>query len=131
VIIAVMIVTVGLGYFVPKAIQEDGNDGFAPDAPELEASERISELFGDGTSGTSLQLIISSEDGDVMTAEGREAVGLITAAVRDSALADRLQVEDGQSSIISFLAPIEDAGAGGGTTARIVISSEAGDVITP
>jgi predicted RND superfamily exporter protein len=29
------------------------------------------------------------------------------------------------------LAPIEDAGAGGGTTARIVISSEAGDVITP
>ena len=131
VIIAVVLVTLGLGYFNAEVVQDAGNEGFAPDAPELDASERIGELFGDESSGTVLQIIVSSDDGDVITAEGRETVRLITEAVNDSVVAERLQVGNGPGSVVSFLAPIEGGGASDGPTAQIVISSDSGDVVTP
>ncbi len=129
VIVAVLLLTGVLGYFVPQAELADGQEGFAPDAPELTASNRIPELFGDGSSGSVMQVIFSSDSGDVVTAEGREAVARVTAAVESSAVADRLQAQPGRGSSISFFAPL-DGGAPGGPSINIVVSSDDGDVFT-
>ena len=59
--LVVALVLGGLGgQFTPS---EDMNESFAPDAPELVASETISDRFGAETSQSVMQVIVSSEGG--------------------------------------------------------------------
>ncbi len=129
VIALVFIITGVLGAFAGQAELADDQEGFAPDAPELEASGRIPDLFGEESAGSVMQIIIGSEGGDVITAEGRETVALVTAAVESSAVADRLQSQPGQGSSLSFFAPLDGA-AGAGPTLQVIVSSDGGDVFT-
>lgn len=129
VIVLILLLTGVLGYFVPQAELADDQEGFAPDAPELTASNRIPELFGDASSGSVMQVIIGAEGGDVITADGRETVAMVTAAIESSAMADRLQVQPGQGSVVSFFAPLDGGGAGG-PSINVTVSSDNGDVFT-
>jgi predicted RND superfamily exporter protein len=115
VLATVIILTVLVGSFVPQVVITDGNDGFAPDAEELLAQDRISELFGDESSASVLQVIVSAEDGDVVDADGVAAVQVVSDVIRSSELAPLLtSTAPGQPEIISFLLPIDFAVQQGG-----------------
>lgn len=109
VLIAVLAVTFVLGGFSSQAVITDGNDGFAPDAPELLAAEEINDLFGDDSSLSTLQVIIAAEDGDVLTADGLAAVTAIEELVRGSDLAPLLVDQPDQPGVVSFLLPVLQA----------------------
>ncbi len=99
------------GQFTPE---EDSNDSFAPDAPELAAVERISELFGEDSTVGVMQVIISApEGGDVFSADGLSTVQAVSEQVRSGALSQYLIPEDQQPAVVSFLAPVEQAVAQG------------------
>jgi predicted RND superfamily exporter protein len=106
---AVVAVTMVLGYFSSEAVITDGNDGFAPDAPELLADQEIRELFGDGSSLSTLQVVVSSEGGDIVTADGLAAVAAVQEIIENSELAPLLTAQGDQPEIVSFLLPVEQA----------------------
>ena len=83
--------------------EEDNNDSFAPNAPELVANERISELFASDVSLSVVQIIFSSADGNLFSRDGLRAVETITETVSNGAVADRLPPEEGP---ISFMWPV-------------------------
>ena len=83
--------------------EEDNNDSFAPNAPELMANERISELFASDVSLSVVQIIFSFEDGNLFSRDGLRAVETITETVSNGAVADRLPPEEGP---ISFMRPV-------------------------
>lgn len=108
----VVVLTVVLGYFNSQQQQLTGNEGFSPDNEELTALERSNEVFG-GTD-TVMQVVVESDDGDVFTPDAYQAVTDLRDAIQSSDVADRLAEEPGRDSVISWLAPIEQAGAAQG-----------------
>lgn len=95
------------GQFVPE---EDSNDSFAPDAPELAASERIAEIFGEESAVSVMQVIVSAPDGgDLFSLDGLNATQAINQAIRQSDIGAYLIPDDQQPAVVSFLAPIEQA----------------------
>ena len=92
--------------------QEDNNEAFAPDAPELAAAERISELFGEESTITVMQVILKTEDGNIFTRDGLTAINALEQTILDGALADRL-VRDGPDPVVSFMTPVQMAIARG------------------
>ncbi len=129
-VVLVLLVSFGIMSFNREIEQAEANEGFAPEAEALAASERIPDLFGDESSGSVLQIIVSADGGDVVTADGAAAVRQITETLLASELADDLQAGNGQPPIASFLAPLEGA-PGQGPTLQLVVSSADGDVVTP
>lgn len=130
VIVVAMALTGTFGYFVQFASMAEGNEAFAPDALELDALREIGDLFGDGSTGEVMQVILSApEGGSVLTPEGREAASAVTEAILASDLGDRLQVREGQPPVVSPYLPLDGAGAGPGV--QVVVSAEDGDVLTP
>ncbi len=117
VFIAVVVVTVGLGAFVPQIVQDQGNTGFAPDAEELVANDTISHLFGDGASSSVLQIIVSADGGDVFTADGLKVVQDVESAIAASDLAPLLVSDPAQPPIVTFMLPVESAITQGGAAA--------------
>jgi uncharacterized protein len=109
VLLSVVVVTVFLGAMSGQAVISDGNDGFAPDAPELLADAQINELFGSGSSASTLQVVISSEDGDVVSSDGLAAVSTIQQIIEQSGLAPQLISQGDQPPIVSYLVPVQQA----------------------
>ena len=93
--------------------QEDNNESFAPDAPELAAAERISDLFGEETSTTVMQVIVTAEEGEVFSLDGLAAAEAVSEAIETGALADRL-VQQGPNPVFTFLGPVQTAVNQGG-----------------
>ncbi len=111
---AMLTVTALLGFFSTQAVITDGNDGFAPDAPELLADQDIRELFGNGSSVSTLQIVVAAESGDVLTADGLNAVNTLQQVVEQSEIADLLIAQGDQPPIVSFLLPVQQAVFEGG-----------------
>jgi len=112
VIIATVVASMALGAasgnFQPA---EDQNESFAPDAPELLAATRIGDVFG--SSQRVMQVLIRSDGGDVITADGLAAVTAIETAIRESELAELLADRPNNPAIVSYLAPLQFAVAEG------------------
>lgn len=89
------------GNFTP---QEESNEAFAPDAPELAATERISDLFGEDTTTSVMQVIVKAENGNLFSVDGLTAVNSIRRTITEGVLADRL-VRD-RDPIASFMTPV-------------------------
>ena len=87
------------GNFVPA---EDQNEAFAPEAEELEASGRIGELFG--SSQSAMQVLISTDSGDVVTVDGLAATSAIEQSIRSSELAEF--ISDSPEALASYMAPV-------------------------
>jgi predicted RND superfamily exporter protein len=96
------------GNFTPA---EDQNESFAPDAPELQAQVTIGELFG--STESALQVLISSDTGNVITSDGLTAVTAIEESIRSSDLAEYLADGRDGPAIASFMAPVGFAVAEG------------------
>ena len=94
--------------------QEENNEAFAPDAPELAAAARISDLFGEESATSVMQVIIKAEGGNVFSRDGMTAVDALRETIKNGALADRL-VRDRPDAVVSFLAPVRMATERGGT----------------
>lgn len=131
VVIAFSLLLTGvLGYYIQFQVLAEGNEGFAPEAPELDALTEIGDLFGDDSSGQVLQVILTAPDGgSIISPEGREVADLVTAAIEDAEIAERLQSTGGQPPIVSPFSALD--GGPGGPSVQVVVASEAGDVLTP
>ncbi len=111
-IVSMLLFTAVFGYLASTADRSTGQEGFAPDNEEIDASNAINELFGDNASEVVMQVIVRSEAGDVLTAE---ALRTVTAALQDvqtSPEAASLSVRpERQQPFFSYLAPVEFAAA--------------------
>lgn len=110
---AVIVVSLALtgvfGYLAGEVEVASGNEGFAPEAEEIEASERISELFGDATSETATQVIVRDEGGDVITAEGLNTAIAAVAAIRASDVGELIAERPDRPGVIHYLSSVEQA----------------------
>jgi hypothetical protein len=115
--LAVVIVTLVLfgvfGYLSGQAEISQGNEGFAPENPELLASERITDLFGSSAQETVMQIIVRTDDGDVFTTDALELVTEIEAVLRSSDQAFAISDTPERPGVVSFLAPVQQAAAMG------------------
>lgn len=106
----VVIVTVALfgvfGFLAGQAEISQGNEGFSPDNPELLASERIRDLFGDESQEGVIQIIVRQEGGDIFTKEGFDTVRNIEAVLSGPEVADQLSSLPGRGAWFTFLEPI-------------------------
>jgi predicted RND superfamily exporter protein len=92
------------GGFTPA---EDQNESFAPEAPELEAQARIGELFGSAQS--TMQVLISSESGDVVTLDALTATSALEESIRNSELSEYITDSPEAPAIASYMAPVGSA----------------------
>ncbi|MEZ5175999.1 MAG: MMPL family transporter [Acidimicrobiia bacterium] len=107
----VVLVTMVLGSFGSQfQPAEDQNESFAPSAPELEASETIAASFG---AVTNMQVVVSSDTGDVVTLAALEAAQELEAAVRSSSAGEYLVDTPQLPAVLSHLAPVQFAVAAG------------------
>ena len=97
------------GTFTPE---EDSNDSFAPDAPELTAAETIGDLFGSESTVAVMQVIITADDGNIFSLDGLETINAISETVAGGVFSDIL-VDQGGGPIFTFLAPVQGAIAEG------------------
>ena len=108
VVIAItIVVSLLLGSFASKYLpSDDQNASFAPDAPELTASAQIAETFG---STARLQVLTSSDTGDVITLDGLESALALEQTVRASEASTILVDQPQSSAILSYMAPVQFA----------------------
>jgi predicted RND superfamily exporter protein len=106
----VLVVTLGLGFMATQVDNSTGQEGFAPDNPEILASERIGELFGEEATQSVMQIVVSSESGDVVSAEGLAAANAVTQAVQTE-FADVVASTPQQPGVVTYLAPVQQGAA--------------------
>jgi uncharacterized protein len=116
--VAVLLVTLlisgVLGALSTRTETASGQAGFAPDTPEILASDRIGELFGEAATQSVMQVVVRSASGDVVTAEGMAATLAVNEALADPAFADALSSNPQQPAVVSYLAPALGAAAAQG-----------------
>jgi predicted RND superfamily exporter protein len=116
VLVVVLVLTGVLGSFAGQVEIATGNEGFAPDSPEIAAQERIGELFGDGSGGSTMQVIVREDGGDVITVEGLETARAIAETIRSSEVGELIFDTEQQPGVVHFLSGVEQAMAETGTT---------------
>ena len=100
------------GNFQPE---EDSNESFAPEAAELEAADRITELFGEESTRSVMQVIVTAEGGNVFSTGGLQTVAAIQQGVVEGGFGDILvNIDDPEAAqddppVISFLGPLPQA----------------------
>lgn len=106
VVIGSLVLTVVLGAFISQQEMTQGNEGFAPDAPEWTASLTISDKFS-SNSETPMQVLFEAEGGDVLTVAGLEAYVAANEAVLASEAAPYLS-ERADGAIQGFFGPLSE-----------------------
>jgi predicted RND superfamily exporter protein len=114
VIVVVLILTGALGSFAGEVEIASGNEGFAPESPEISAQERIAEKFGDESAGTTVQVIVREEVGDVITVAGLQAAIATSETIRASEVGESITETEQQPGIVHFLSGVEQAMAAQG-----------------
>lgn len=109
VLLLALALSLGIGAFATQVQEASGNEGFAPDNPELLASERIAELFG-GEREEVVQILISG-DGDLTSPEGVSAAIAIQEAVTTSDAATYLAEQPERPAVVTHIGPVFQAAA--------------------
>jgi uncharacterized protein len=109
VLAATLLLTGGFGYLATTLETASGQEGFSPESEEIEASERIGELFGDSANRSVMQVLVRDPGGDVLTADGLATVGRIRDAVQGSGAAGFVSDSPEAPGIVSYLTPVEQA----------------------
>jgi uncharacterized protein len=109
VIIISIVLTAVLANFAGRAEIASGNEGFAPEGPEIQASERITEKFGDETSETTLQVILRGGGGDVITVEGLSTAMSAVSAIRSADVGEYVADRADRPGAFHYLATVEQA----------------------
>jgi len=97
----VLLVTVVLASYASKSEVATGQEGFAPDSPEIAASNEIQQLFSTGSSEQVMQIILSGDD--VISAKGVQTVAAIESAIRSGESASYVSDRSDRSGIVSYL----------------------------
>lgn len=109
-VVGALVLTGVLGGISTGAERSTGQEGFAPDNAEIDASNTIQELFGEEASESVMQVIVRSESGDVLTADGLASVEAALTALSSSEVADGLSVRpERPQPFFSYLAPVQFA----------------------
>ena len=112
VIIATVLVTVGLVFSASTAENSDGQEGFSPENPEILASERIGEFFGESATQSVMQVVVTSDSDDVIGADGLAAANQVVQALQASEYASAISGGGpDQPGILTFMAPVQQAAA--------------------
>lgn len=108
IIIAVVVVaSLILGSFASKfGPADDQHESFAPTAPELTASAAISSTFG---VVSSMQVVVSSTEGDVLTLDALEAAIALDQSLRSSDIGPYLVDQPDKPAVLSHLMPVLQA----------------------
>jgi predicted RND superfamily exporter protein len=109
IIVVVLIATALLGALNSQMVRATGQEGFAPDTPEIQASERIGELFSSGASEEVIQVIVKGDD--VISAAGLKAVQEINRVVAESDAGAYLSAQPQRPGVVSFLDGVLGAAA--------------------
>jgi predicted RND superfamily exporter protein len=116
VVVTALVLTGALGALAGQVVTATGNEGFAPEGPEVSAQERINEIFGGDTTESTMQVIVRQEDGDVITVEGLKAAMATEEAIRTSEVGDHLVDRDQRPGVLHYLSGVEGAMAAQGLT---------------
>lgn len=111
-----IVVTGLLGSLAGQVEVASGNEGFAPESVEIAAQERIGEKFGDESSGSTIQVIIREESGDVITVEGLETAIATAGTIRGSQVGEVLSESEQQPGVVHYLSGVEQGMAAEGLT---------------
>jgi uncharacterized protein len=90
--------------FSTQAEVATGNEGFAPDNPELLAIEEIGERFN-GSDELVLQILVEGDD--AVSADGLVAADRVAAAVRDTVPASHLVDLPERPAVLHWLSPVQ------------------------
>jgi uncharacterized protein len=111
VVLAAIVLTGVFGAVSTQAEYATGNEGFAPDNPELLAAETVNERFN-GTGESVTQILVQGDD--VIGADGLTAVERIADAVASSDAAAYLSQTPERPAVVHWLGPVQQALADGG-----------------
>ncbi len=101
-IIVILALTALFGAFAPQLQQTSGIEVFVPDNDELRALTTVDEQFG--SSEATVQVLIESDRGDVITSEGLQTVLAVEQAIRGMEPAVRLS-DRPDGPIVGYLSP--------------------------
>ena len=107
--VIVLAVTAVLGSFAGQAEVTSGQEGFAPDTPEIAASEEIQQLFSTGSNEQVMQIILTGDD--VIGADGARVVAAVESAIRSSDAAAYISDRSDRSGVVSYLGGVLQAAA--------------------
>ncbi len=116
VIATTVALTIGFGFLTVFVAESStgGQEGFSPNNPEIMASEQIGELFGEQSTQSVMQVVVTSDKGDVVTADGLAVANSVIGALQSSEYASVVEGTPQQPGVITFMAPVQQAAAQGG-----------------
>lgn len=114
VIAATILVTLGLGSLAGQVEIAQGNEGFAPDSPEIDAQIRIGERFGEDSTGSTVQVIVRADGGDVITVSGLETAIAIAETIRASTVGESINETPEEPGVVHYLTGVEQVMASQG-----------------
>jgi len=109
VIASTLVLTAALGSLAGQVEIAQGNEGFAPESPEISAQERIGDLFGDESTGSTVQVIVREAGGDVITVDGLETAMSTADTIRGSTLGEQITETEQQPGVVHFMSGVEGA----------------------
>lgn len=107
VVIATLVLTAVFGQFAWQVEIASGNEGFAPEGPEITASETIGEKFGDDTAESTIQVIVRQEGGDVITLDGLKTAMGVVSTLRASEIGDNINDRTERPGVFHYLSGVE------------------------
>jgi hypothetical protein len=116
VVVVALVLTAVLGSFASQVEIASGNEGFAPEGEEISAQERINETFGEDSTESTMQVILRSVDGDVVTVEGLEAALATVEAIMSSEVGDNVADRPERPGVFHYLSGVEQAMTAEGIT---------------
>ncbi len=115
--VAVIAVTLALtavfGYLTIFVAEQStgGQEGFSPENPEILASQRIGEIFGEEATQSVMQVVVTSASGDVISADGLAAANRVVQAIAESEYADVVAGDAQQPGVVTWMAPVQQTAA--------------------
>lgn len=109
VLVGVLVLTGAFAWLASGLESATGQEGFSPSSEEIDAAERVSELFGAESTTSIVQVVVRDEGGDVLTAEGLRVVDELTAAIVASDAGAFVADRADSPGLVSYLAPVQAA----------------------
>ncbi len=97
-----------------------GQDGFSPENAEINAAERIGDLFGEGSTQSVMQVVVTSEGGEVISAAGLTAANSVVEELQASEFSEYVTGTQQQPGVITFMAPVQQAAAAEGIDTSVL-----------
>jgi uncharacterized protein len=127
VIVVAIALTAVFGVVAGQAEYATGNEGFAPDNPELLAAETIRDRFNGSSEGV-VQILVEGDD--VVSADGLAAIEAVTEAVGASEASAYLSETPERPAIVHWLGPVQQSLAESGADPAAVDDATVDETFT-